>query len=858
MQYLIFGIVRLVNSLFICVCLLILAGCSGSPSIPEGFDVPGWMNAIAAGESAAVKAGLELGVPATTRRADGLTALQVAVRNGRLETARILIEAGADVNETGNETLSPLFLAIYRDDAGMVGLLLHSGARLEGRNRYAMEPLKLALVRQDIQVITELALADHTAEKQVRQWLKEQETQVDISGEQVGKFLCLQGILALAEAKDPESALEAEKTLGSLADIQGEVGMEAAYTLLKAYSDTKSPFFNLYKAEHQIRDYYYSLNKTEAAFFAKRAASGSEPMAAFLYGRGLRTSSIGSDTPDHPGSKLILESARAGNIFAQADLGEKYEDYFPEASHEEAAREKFAWLQKAAEAGLSEAAYNLAYMYVHDHWTARDLKKALFWFNRTGELGGCYVYRRIGYNFREGNENFPVDLKKAVEWYRKGAACGDIDAMTRLAEAYEEGKLGLAADTLQAAKYYIQNPDRQENAFALASKGLPQAIQENNADLVGQWLALLPSTSPPFLDGWLAVAEYNHPVLAGKFLEAGVDVNGSIRDQTALMVASLQGHKEMTGWLLENGSDVNRKNAVGGTPLSLAAGQGRLDLVQLLLEKGASLEGAAGSPSPLIQAVRGGHHEMVRLLLDKGAEMPEIGTDGGQSLFAFVRRKGDLKMERLLLEAQPANVSLAEKETAFKELAQRDATALRKKQWLAGKLIVRLDDRGKPLSAQDGAYESGPWRCITDEMSGLSWLARDDSGGSHDKDMLFSLPGGTASECRIDHCDLLAYREKVRADTLCGFSDWRVPTVNELSSLAYPHMAASFPFWPGFVQWIREDTGEGLLLTHASGLLGRTTGIIAFDAIGQVMLVRGRLLQLPEEAVTDFTMIKVE
>jgi ankyrin repeat protein len=844
--------------------LLTYTGCSNSPSIPEGFDVQGWLTSVAAGDIKAVKAGLDLGVPATTRRADGPSALQLAVSNGRHEITRTLIEAGADVNEPGSDGLPPVFYAIYRDDAGMVKLLLQSGARLEGHNRYEEDPVTLALSRRDIPVITELALAGSEAEKKVRQWIDgidRQETGTEISKDQNSKFLCLRGVLGLAAAKDLESALKAEEILIHVAGLSGDDSMEARYTLLKAYSEPGSLLFDLHKAEHGISDYYYSQRKFEAAFFAKRAASGSEPLAAYLYGRALRTSSIGTDTPDHPGSKLILESARAGNIFAQADLGEKYDDYFPGASEDETRREKPAWLRRAADAGLSEAAYNLAYLYVHDHWVPRDLEKALFWFNRSGELGSCSVYRRIGYNFQQGNENFPVDLKRAVEWSRKGAECGDLDAMTILAEAYEEGKLGLPVDYLEAVKYYLPNSANHEKAFALASKGLVKAVQDGNTELVGRWLAILPPDNTAFLDGWLAAAESNNPALAGQFLEAGVDVNCSPRDQTALMIGALHGHGEMIAWLLEHGSDINRENAFGGTALSLAAGQGNLDIARLFLEKSAVLNGVPNAPGPLVIAVRGGHHDMVRLLLDKGAKMPDIESAAGKKLLEFIRQKDDpemRKIERMLLEGQSETISPATMEIALNQLAERHEVADKKVLWLAGKLIVRNDEQGKALSIQDGSYNVTPWRCISDEMSGLSWLVKDDSGGLHDKDLMFSMPGSTSGDCRPGDCDVFAYRDKVRGDKVCGNTDWRVPTVEELKSLAYPHLAESFPFWPGFVLWAHLEAENDLVLTHASGLFGRTTGGIAFNTNGQVLLVRGRLHHLPVESQPDFTIIGIE
>ena len=58
----------------------------------------------------------------------------------------------------------------------------------------------------------------------------------------------------------------------------------------------------------------------------------------------------------------------------------------------------------------------------------------------------------------------------------------------------------------------------------------------------------------------------------------------------------------------------------GWTPLHLAAGNGHLEVVKLLLEKSADVTVANnGGWTPLNSAASNGHNEMVKLLLEKGA-----------------------------------------------------------------------------------------------------------------------------------------------------------------------------------------------------------------------------------------------
>jgi len=137
-QKLITQILRTVGAFYFCTCLLVTAGCTSS--IPEGFDVPAWMASVAAGDTETVKVGLGQGVPPTIRNENGFSALQIAVRHGQHQTASALIEAGAKVDDTGADGLTPLFHAIYRDDADMVRLLMDSGAGLGGRDRYGKDP----------------------------------------------------------------------------------------------------------------------------------------------------------------------------------------------------------------------------------------------------------------------------------------------------------------------------------------------------------------------------------------------------------------------------------------------------------------------------------------------------------------------------------------------------------------------------------------------------------------------------------------------------------------------------------------------------------------------------------------------
>ena len=108
-------------------------------------------------------------------------------------------------------------------------------------------------------------------------------------------------------------------------------------------------------------------------------------------------------------------------------------------------------------------------------------------------------------------------------------------------------------------------------------------------------------------------------------LQDGTDVNTTfpIVGTHALMVAAAFGHVDTVKVLLNAGADVNAKDFTGWTPLHAAAFNGNLQIVRLLLDRGAV---AAPSTwyleSPGVMAERLGYDEIVPLL--KKAEIQTV------------------------------------------------------------------------------------------------------------------------------------------------------------------------------------------------------------------------------------------
>lgn len=113
----------------------------------------------------------------------------------------------------------------------------------------------------------------------------------------------------------------------------------------------------------------------------------------------------------------------------------------------------------------------------------------------------------------------------------------------------------------------------------------------------------------------------------------------------------------------------------------------------------------------------------------------------------------------------------------------------------AGFSFTKLDANGNPLPAS-----ATIWDCVKDNVTGLIWEVKTDDGGLRDKDNTYTWyePDSTKNggdpgmqnggSCTGSSCDTYGYVQAVNAQGLCGASDWRMPTVDELYSLVYENL----------------------------------------------------------------------
>ena len=103
--------------------------------------------------------------------------------------------------------------------------------------------------------------------------------------------------------------------------------------------------------------------------------------------------------------------------------------------------------------------------------------------------------------------------------------------------------------------------------------------------------------------------------------------------------------------LIKNGSSINAKNEDGHTPLHLAAANGHLDIVKILLENSADIDlvddhimdGTKLNRTALHRSICFGHKEVASLLIERGADVNQRDADGFAPLdMAILCDRGDI------------------------------------------------------------------------------------------------------------------------------------------------------------------------------------------------------------------------
>ncbi|MEP6943855.1 MAG: ankyrin repeat domain-containing protein, partial [Betaproteobacteria bacterium] len=171
--------------------------------------------------------------------------------------------------------------------------------------------------------------------------------------------------------------------------------------------------------------------------------------------------------------------------------------------------------------------------------------------------------------------------------------------------------------------------DRSDDVAALLARGM----DPNTVDPNGEPMLVVAARA-----GWEPTTDI--------LLKAGakIDAKNSFGD-TAIMVASLNGHLALVKKFFARGAEINPS---GWTPLAYAATNGQTEVARYLLEVGAKINApSANGTTPLMMAVRGGHAATVDLLIAKGADV-NLRNQNDATALAWATRGGFATIEQAL------------------------------------------------------------------------------------------------------------------------------------------------------------------------------------------------------------------
>jgi ankyrin repeat protein len=207
-------------------------------------------------------------------------------------------------------------------------------------------------------------------------------------------------------------------------------------------------------------------------------------------------------------------------------------------------------------------------------------------------------------------------------------------------------------DLLIAAKANVRAADRYGVtplylACSLANADLAESLMKAGAD---------PNVLDQSGETLLSIAtRAGAPDVVTALLNHGANVNAAMQDwkSTALMVAIRENQSAIIKILLDHGADVNARTKVGQKPARRPAGAGGgshgVGIIRSGIPESGSQAPTQGGFTPLLYAARDGRIDMVQSLIAKGADL-ELADANGITPLQMAIANVNIALARYLLE----------------------------------------------------------------------------------------------------------------------------------------------------------------------------------------------------------------
>ncbi|MEJ2515619.1 MAG: ankyrin repeat domain-containing protein [Gammaproteobacteria bacterium] len=196
----------------------------------------------------------------------------------------------------------------------------------------------------------------------------------------------------------------------------------------------------------------------------------------------------------------------------------------------------------------------------------------------------------------------------------------------------------------------VEDPDTGADSGRTA---LMVAAQSGDPELVKELLAAGAEVNAENPNGGtplMYAAAGGNPDVVDRLVAAGAELEARASlGWTALLVASAKGRTEAVAELLAAGANCNARDVYGWTPLMRAVDGHYLDTARVLLEQGhvdVNNQEESGNTA-LHLAAADGDVETIRLLLEHGAR-PDIANYMGMTAEAVARTRGHTRAARLV------------------------------------------------------------------------------------------------------------------------------------------------------------------------------------------------------------------
>ncbi|KAJ1894855.1 hypothetical protein LPJ66_004939 [Kickxella alabastrina] len=215
-----------------------------------------------------------------------------------------------------------------------------------------------------------------------------------------------------------------------------------------------------------------SNNKSLAFALYKVAAEEGYQNAAHYYAVILGTRSMKQKGGQSTSASIIRELVTAGHPPSYV----VYADVLLAKATLESTLKAIALLERAAEAKLAMASFNLGDIYRKGETIDKDYQKAAYWFAKAADQSAAEGYFMLGNMYSQGQatEDGKPDFEKAFVNFEKAALAGIVEAQFNVGGYYLEGK-GVGKNANLAVEYWLMAAAKR---FPIAALNLGKLFVE--------------------------------------------------------------------------------------------------------------------------------------------------------------------------------------------------------------------------------------------------------------------------------------------------------------------------------------------------------------------------------------------